>query len=426
MAESDANTIHTRDYNLLDNLIKVRQKSLLLTETLSPEDQCIQGCFQASPTKWHLAHVSWFFETFLLQPYLEVYQPFNPIFQYLFNSYYNGIGKPYPREKRGLLSRPSLEEVLIYRKYVDEQVGALLQQIDHSARQLIEEICTLGIHHEQQHQELLLTDIKTVLASNPMACVYADLPIHKGAATSLNWHDHEGGLFHIGSNKSEFCFDNELPHHKTYVHPYQLASRPVVNGEYLEFIEAGGYQNPELWLADGWQCVQQNNWHHPMYWEFSNGNWQENTLGGQRPLNLDAPVCHVSFYEADAYARWRECRLPTESEWEVVARELPIAGNLAEAAYYHPMPAASHENSLQQFYGDVWEWTSSVYAPYPGFKPLHGTLGEYNGKFMSGQYVLRGGSCVTPASHIRASYRNFFYPQERWQFSGIRLAKDLN
>ena len=425
MAELAAKTIPTRDKNLLDMFFAIRQRTLQLTAKLSPEDQCIQGCFQASPTKWHLAHVSWFFETFLLQSFLDGYQTFNPHFNYLFNSYYNGIGKPYPRENRGLLSRPSLDEVLAYRNYVDEKVSNLLQQLDHSARQQIEDICTLGMHHEQQHQELLLTDIKTVLANNPMDCAYGELPVRNTSAPPLHWRKFEGALVHIGARTEDFCFDNELPQHLTFIHPFQLASRPVTNGEYLEFICAGGYQNPAWWLADGWEYVKQHNWQAPLYWALEKDSWQENTLGGRRALNPQAPVCHISYFEADAFARWRDCRLPTEAEWELAARQQPLSGNLAESGYLHPMPMALQEDGLHQIYGDVWEWTSSAYAPYPGFKPLNGSLGEYNGKFMSGQYVLRGGSCVTPASHIRASYRNFFYPRERWQFSGLRLARDL-
>ena len=404
----------------------IRQRSMQLAEPLTAEDQCIQGCFQASPTKWHLAHTSWFFETFILREFYQHYSDFNLAFNYLFNSYYNGVGAQYPRQSRGLLSRPALNEVTRYRRHIDDHLMHLIETSPASEFRQLEQRCELGLNHEQQHQELILTDIKTVLANNPTHPVYRELPLETGIAPELKWVEFDAGLEEIGARSGSFCFDNELPRHKIYVAPFQLASRPVTNAEYIQFIHAGGYQNPEHWLSDGWTWVTNSNWEAPMYWEFEAGNWYENTLGGRRSLQESAPVTHISYFEADAYARWRGYRLPSEAEWEVAASAKPVCGNLLDSKFLHPMPAAEGaEADLLQLYGDVWEWTRSGYAPYPGYKPLAGVLGEYNGKFMCGQYVLRGGSCATPRDHIRATYRNFFPPHERWQFTGIRLAGDL-
>lgn len=382
----------------------------------------------ASPPKWHLAHTSWFFETFLLKAAWPDYQPFHPRFEYLFNSYYNGIGELYPRTARGALSRPTVAQVMDYRRHVDTQMTALL---DEPYRELHDRI-ELGLHHEQQHQELLLTDVKYNLGNNPLYPAYrpdsasaesiARLGTKPAAAT---YTDFPGGLIEVGAGGDEFCFDNELPRHQVYLPPFALANRLVCNGEYLEFVEAGGYQEPSLWLSDAWAWLKaEPGIRAPLYWSNVEGEWFEYTLNGRKPLQIQAPVCHVSFYEAEAYARWRGERLPSEQEWEVAVQGVSREdGNLADTGILHPQPA-ENVSSPQQFYGDVWEWTISAYAPYPGFQPAQGAIGEYNGKFMSNQRVLKGGSCATPAGHIRASYRNFFYPPDRWQFSGIRLARD--
>jgi ergothioneine biosynthesis protein EgtB len=409
----------------LEGYQRVRQRSERLAAPLEVEDQCIQTIPEVSPTKWHLAHVSWFFETFLLKPFLTGYREFHPRFGFLFNSYYYGVGQMHARPRRGLLSRPTLDEVMSYRAHVDRHMAALLGQTTHPQRDDIVLRCEVGLHHEQQHQELMLTDIKHVLASNPLQPTYAELPLVDAEATPLRWQDFAGGLAEIGAAEGGFAYDNEWPRHRVYLQPYQLASRPVTNAEFVAFIEDGGYQAPEHWLADGWAALVREGWQAPLYWERGQDRWTEMTLGGARPLAPAAPVAHLSYYEADAYARWVGCRLPTEAEWEHAAEGLPTMGNLAGSGFLQPMPAGTGEG-LQQVYGDVWEWTQSAYAAYPGFRPLSGALGEYNGKFMCGQYVLRGGSCATPDDHIRASYRNFFYPHDRWQFSGVRLARDAS
>jgi ergothioneine biosynthesis protein EgtB len=401
----------------------VRRITAALCAPLALDDYGLQAMPEVSPPKWHLAHTTWFFETFLLKPFLRNYRPFDPQYEYLFNSYYNGVGPQYPRPQRGLLSRPTLDEVLRYRGQVDEAMTTLFDSAPESAWPDITARTTLGCHHEEQHQELLLTDVKYSLGVNPLRPAYrSDLPPAAGAAPAQTWLRYPGGIRDIGCVGSDFCFDNETPHHRVLLRDYSLASRLVTCGEYLEFIEAGGYDDPSNWLADGWNAVRERGWRAPLYWETIGGRRWLYTLGGLRPLNESEPVCHVSYYEADAYARWAGRRLPTEAEWEVAAQSLPVSGNLREVGELHPVPAASAAES--QLFGDAWEWTASAYAPYPGYRPLPGAIGEYNGKFMANQMVLRGGSCVTPTDHIRASYRNFFYPHDRWQFSGIRLADD--
>ena len=378
-----------------------------------------------SPAKWHLAHTSWFFETFLLIPHLKNYRCYDPVYDHLFNSYYLTHGTPFSRPERGLLSRPTVEEIYRYRAAVDEAMLKLIASAGDSDRAAIEQLVVLGLNHEQQHQELLLTDIKHVFAQNPLRPRYRELPTalaNQAGATA--WHPFEKGVLEIGYHGSGFCFDNELPRHSVFLQAFALASRAVTNGEYIAFIEDGGYRNPALWLSEGWAAVQSNAWLAPLYWEKRDNEWWHMTLGGMRPVDRNAPVCHVSQYEAAAYAAWAGCRLPTEPEWEISASCLPVEGNFRERGYLQPV-AGTGGASLQQCYGDVWEWTASAYSPYPGYRIPEGTVGEYNGKFMSSQMVLRGGSCVTPASHMRASYRNFFYPGDRWQFSGIRLARDL-
>ncbi len=404
---------------------RVRAASEALCEPLTTEDYVIQTVAETSPPKWHLAHVSWFFETFLLTPYLAGYKPFHARYDYLFNSYYEQLDSGFwPRPQRGLLSRPTVEEVYAYRRHVDEAMERLLDGCPERDWPAVEARLRIGINHEQQHQELLITDIKHNFSINPLRPAYrADLarpaPVR---AAPMTYADFEGGITEIGAEGSGFAYDNELPRHRVLLRPYRLAERPVTNGEYLEFVADGGYRRPELWLSDGWRAVRGNDWGAPLYWERIDGDWHEMTLGGLGPLDLAAPVCHVSYYEAEAFSSWAGKRLPTEAEWEHAAAALPVQGNFVDGGLFHPRPAAGE--GLRQLFGDVWEWTASAYLPYPGYRAPEGALGEYNGKFMCGQMVLRGGSCATPADHVRASYRNFFYPHERWQFKGFRLAED--
>jgi ergothioneine biosynthesis protein EgtB len=404
----------------------IRKVTACLCQSLSAEDCAVQSMPDASPAKWHLAHTTWFFETFVLRSIDPAYDVFHPRFEYLFNSYYNSVGAQYPRPERGMLTRPSLEEVGRYRAHVEGAMNALFERpepVGHAVLDVIE----LGLNHEQQHQELLLTDIKHLLSRNPLAPAFR---VTKEPRTVLErpiaWHGFDGGLREIGSDGSEFAFDNELPRHRVYLEPFELASQPVRNREYLAFIEDGGYSRPEFWLAEGWAKIQESGWRTPLYWVREEDRWWTFTLSGLRPLRLEEPVCHVSFYEADAFARWSGQRLPTEAEWERAAGESVVEGNFLEGARFHPDAALPHANhdAPDQLFGDVWEWTSSAYSPYPGFRPTSGAIGEYNGKFMASQFVLRGGSCVSPRSHLRATYRNFFHPDARWQFSGVRLARD--
>ncbi|CAL1240863.1 ergothioneine biosynthesis protein EgtB [Candidatus Methylocalor cossyra] len=406
---------------------RIRDESVLLCSPLALEDYVIQAMPEVSPPKWHLAHTSWFFEQFVLVPYVPGYRPFHPTYGHLFNSYYETAGTPFPRPQRGLLARPTVEEVYRYRTHVDGAMAELLAAPPESAWQSVAARTWLGLHHEQQHQELLLTDIKYNFSVNPLRPVYRPLaPAERRAAPPLGWRDYPGGIRDIGHGGDGFAYDNETPRHPVLLRPYRLATRLTTVGEFLEFIEADGYRRPELWLADGWATARQRGWEAPLYWERIDGAWWHMTLGGLRPLDEHEPVCHVSFYEADAYARWRGRRLPSEAEWESAAAGQPILGNCRDTGRYHPAVADPPRNGApSQLFGDVWEWTQSPYAPYPGFKPLAGSLGEYNGKFMCNQMVLRGGSCATPRAHLRATYRNFFYPADRWQFSGIRLAEDL-
>ncbi len=408
-----------------DTYLSVRKHSEALCMPLSPEDYVIQTAPEASPAKWHLAHVSWFFETFLLKGYLAHYPEFHPLFGYLFNSYYEQIGKFLPRQERGFLSRPSVGEIVRYRAHVDEHMLMLLHGAGEDVWPIVQQRLEIGLNHEQQHQELLLTDIKLNLSANPLRPAYrCDLPETPNAtAPFMRWIEFPGGIQEIGHQGDGFAYDNEKPRHRIYLNAFRLASRPVTNGEYLAFMQDGGYGKPGFWLSDGWSTVKRLHWSSPLYWESIDGEWWQFTLGGLRKLNSGEPVCHVSYYEAEAYAAWAGKRLPTEAEWEIAARGLAVAGNLRDSGTLHPVAAMS-EDGLLQMYGDVWEHTASPYQPYPGFRPDAGALGEYNGKFMCSQMVLRGGSCVTAADHIRASYRNFFYPHERWQFQGIRLAED--
>jgi len=401
-----------------------------LCQPLAIEDYVIQSIDDTSPPKWHLAHTTWFFETFLLTQMLKEYTPFHPQFQYLFNSYYQGIGDFYPRVKRGLLSRPTVEEISAYRRHVDDHMLELLHTLRDEDTTTMNSLLTLGLNHEQQHQELLLMDIKHNFSIHP------DHPVFNAIKSTqlvtppgkLQMIPVAGGVIEIGYQGNDFCFDNELPRHKQILRPYQIATRLVTNAEYCEFIADNGYQTPQWWLADGWDYAQKHHWQAPLYWQKMNGKWFVFTLNGLQELNPHEPVAHVSYYEADAYARWKQVRLPTEAEWEHFTTSQKIkadSGHFMESGIFHPQTASTNEETPRQFFGDLWEWTCSSYSPYPGYKPLNGALGEYNGKFMSSQMVLRGGCCATPASHVRASYRNFYQPEKRWQFSGIRLASDI-
>lgn len=413
-----------RETSLLRRFQAIRAWTERLTEPLSPEDCQVQPMPDASPIKWHMAHTTWFFETFLLIPHAPGYRPFHPDFGYLFNSYYNAVGPRIARADRGLITRPDLAQIRAYRATVDAELERFLSDCDRATLETLGPVLELGLNHEQQHQELIVTDIKYTLSRNPSRPIYRPDAARSvpGETGPLSWCSFTGGLFWIGHDGEGFCFDNELPRHRAYLEPFQLASRPATNAEYLRFIEDGGYDRPELWLSDGWSCATARGWRAPLYWEQVDGTWWSMTLGGFRPVNLSEPVCHVSYYEADAFARWSDARLPTEAEWEVAACHLEPLGNFLENENFHPLAAASG-TQLAQCFGDVWEWTQSPYTPYPGMRPAAGALGEYNAKFMCNQVVLRGGSCATPGSHIRSAYRNFFPPEARWQFSGIRLAR---
>jgi ergothioneine biosynthesis protein EgtB len=406
--------------SLLNRYQAVRRTTEGLARSLTPEDCQIQSMPDASPVKWHLAHTSWFFETFLLLPHLQGYSVFDPAFGFLFNSYYNAIGDRVPRARRGLMSRPTLDEVFAYRGAIDVTMSRLLESIDDALVPLID----LGLNHEQQHQELILTDIKHAFSQNPLRPAFLDRVDEppSGLVPPIEWMEFSGGVHSIGHDGQGFAFDNESPRHRVLLEDYQLASRPITCGEYLGFIDDGGYTRPEFWLSDGWAVVTSQRWLAPSYWESTDVDWSIMTLHGRRRLDPAEPVCHVSFYEADAFARWAGARLPTEAEWEVAVSDQSPTGHFLEFDSLHPRPAPGA--GIAQFFGDVWEWTRSPYTPYPGSRPAEGALGEYNAKFMCNQLVLRGGSCATPASHIRATYRNFFPPEARWQFTGIRLAKD--
>jgi len=489
---------------LANHFRSVRAASDALCGPLTPEDGCIQTMPDVSPAKWHLAHTTWFFETFVLERFAADFRPRHPEYRVLFNSYYNGIGEQFPRGRRGILSRPSFAEVQHYRREIDDRVAELLvrdllvrsdrlQPVNEPAEAGHYEparIVEIGLHHEQQHQELMLTDIKHVFWSNPLRPAYLESresrvespEPEKGESRSrlstldsrlsADWIEFDGGLTTVGHHAAGFAFDNEGPAHDVYLQPFQLASRPVTNRELLDFIDDGGYRQPELWLSDGWDAVQREGWKAPLYWEQREGEWRQFTLSGMRPLEPDEPVCHVSYFEADAFARWSHARLPTEAEWETAARTVEACGHFADSGWFHPHsgwpgrwssrfsvssrahstsrahaeawtptaplaspagvspgsnrghPGTTRTATLHQMFGDVWEWTASPYVAYPGYQAAAGALGEYNGKFMCNQFVLRGGSCVTPADHIRSTYRNFFQPEKRWQFSGIRLARD--
>ena len=416
---------------------RIRQQSLKLCNDLEIEDFELQADAFVSPTKWHLAHTSWFFETFILKN-IPDYQVFHPQFEYLFNSYYNTVGKQYPRDKRGLMSRPTVQEVKAYRQYVDHKLLALIDsEVDVSKTHI--DLVILGLNHEQQHQELMLTDLKYNLSFNPLYPIYAKAKFPKdqapdseqsNAITPLKFIEFGGGIYNFGKKGDGFSFDNEIPRHQALINDFRLANRLVTNAEFCQFIDDGGYQDPQYWLADGWAWVQNNKLEGPLYWQLESEDAKqpqryEFRLTGYGQLHPEQPVTHVSFYEADAYARWAGKRLPSEYEWEVASKKRNIEGTFVESQSFHPLVVKSSDEGMQQLFGDCWQWTQSSYAPYPGFKTPAGAVGEYNGKFMCNQMVLRGGSCATPKDHLRLTYRNFFYPQDRWQFTGIRLAEDV-
>jgi ergothioneine biosynthesis protein EgtB len=426
--QADNTTAEKREH-WAEQYRKIRAFSEELCEPLRAEDLVIQSMPDASPAKWHLAHTSWFFETFILRPGLPNYDQSEALHAYLFNSYYNAVGPMHCRARRGMISRPTVGETYEYRRRIDTAMMDFFESATEKQWRGFERVVVLGLNHEQQHQELLLTDIKHMLAQNPLYPVY--MPPKQAKARSrppLEWGSFPESIYWIGHEEDrEFIFDNEGPRHRVFIENFSLGSRLVTNGEYLEFIEDGGYERPEFWLSLGWFTVNEQKWKAPLYWENIDGDWFAYTLCGLQKIDPSEPVCHVSYFEADAYARWAGARLPTESEWEVASEDLPMTGNFVEAKRFHPIAAGSsqaEDGERQQMFGDVWEWTRSAYSPYPRYEPPKGAIGEYNRKFMCNQYVLRGGSCATSQTHIRRTYRNFFAPDKRWQFMGIRLAKD--
>ena len=415
---------------LLARFHEVRDFSAKLAANLAPEDCVVQSMPEVSPTKWHLAHTTWFFETFILKKWVTGYRDAVPEYAYLFNSYYNAAGAMHRRDLRGLISRPTVEEAKKYRESINTDIDDLVSNADEKLFREIEPMLILGIHHEQQHQELLVTDIKHVFAQNPLYPVFRPRPpsLNSGAASKIDFVEFDEATIEVGHKGNDFCYDNELPRHRALVLPFALANRLVTNREYLEFVADNGYSRAEFWLSLGWQTVNEQNWRAPLYWVERDGEWWNFTLSGLRKVDPEEPVAHLSYFEADAYANWAGARLPTEFEWERAAETIEIDGNFVETERFHPAPLSElpRHGQLAQMYGDVWEWTRSSYSPYPGYRAEPGALGEYNGKFMCNQYVLRGGSCATSRTHIRKTYRNFFQPDKRWQFMGIRLARDLS
>ncbi len=425
-----ARTSRDQSQRLIEQFRQVRDFTARLCRSLEPEDYVVQSMPDVSPTKWHLAHTSWFFETFVVKVWMPRYRSEVPQYAYLFNSYYNAAGDMHRRDLRGLISRPTVAETYRFRESIDLCVIQLLEEADDALLSEIEPVLTLGLHHEQQHQELLVTDIKHVFAQNPLYPVFqpsSPAPSAPNRVAPQHFVEFDEAIVTIGHDGAEFSYDNEGPRHRALVPAFSLSNRLVTNGEYLTFMEAGGYTRPEFWLSLGWTTVNEQRWQAPFYWVQRDGAWWNFTLSGFRPVDEAEPVTHVSYFEADAYANWDGARLPTEFEWEHAAAGVPMEGNFVDAERFHPVPAAdvADEGVLRQMFGDVWEWTRSAYLPYPGYRAVPGALGEYNGKFMCNQMVLRGGSCATSRSHIRRTYRNFFQPEKRWQFTGIRLARDL-
>jgi ergothioneine biosynthesis protein EgtB len=437
-AESGHGEVHHRtgsspshSSRLIEQFRRVRDFSTHLCRNLEPEDYVVQSMPDVSPTKWHLAHTSWFFETFIVKVWMPRYRSEVPQYAYLFNSYYNAAGDMHRRDLRGLISRPTVAETYRFRESIDQCVIQLIEEADEELLAEIEPVLTLGLHHEQQHQELLVTDIKHVFSQNPLYPAFQVNPVEpaSGQVTPQQFIEFDEATISIGHDGEGFSYDNEGPRHRALVPPFSLSNRLITNGEYLAFMEAGGYARPEFWLSLGWTTVNESasgGWQAPLYWTQRDGSWWNFTLSGFRPVNESEPVTHVSYFEADAYANWDGARLPTEFEWEHAASELPIEGNFVDAQRFHPEPLAGENggDALHQMFGEVWQWTRSAYLPYPGYRAVPGALGEYNGKFMCNQMVLRGGSCATSRSHIRPTYRNFFQPEKRWQFTGIRLARD--
>lgn len=411
---------------MLRRFTDVRSFTMELVEPLETEDMVIQIAEHASPAKWHLAHSSWFFEAFFLEKAVEGYKTMHPQYSYLFNSYYLQTSEPHCRNKRGNLSRPTVAEVTAYRAYVDEHMKDFLLNSSDEAFEEWKPVLEVGLNHEQQHQELIITDLKIMLSKNPLNPRY----IPKSRPTSepqaeMNWHSYSEGVYEAGHAGGSFGYDNEFPRHKTYIHPFQLADRLVTNGEYLQFIESGGYKDPKYWLDEGYAQAVENSWDSPMYWRKEGDEWHQFTLNGLEPLDMNEPVTHVNYYEADAYARWAGCRLPSEFEWELASESLEVEGSFVDSRHFHPTGADPEQAGLKQMFGEVWQWTRSSYAAYPGYETFPGALGEYNGKFMCNQYVLRGGSCATSKNHFRKTYRNFFHTKFGWQFTGIRLARSV-
>lgn len=414
---------YTKD-ELIEKFNRIRTFTEEITDPLEIEDYVIQVAENASPAKWHLAHTTWFFETFLLEKELEDYDPIHPQYSYLFNSYYLQTGVPHCRARRGNISRPTVKQVFEYRESINEHVINLIENATDEQYEEWGPIIEIGIHHEQQHQELLMTDLKYMFSQNPLNIAYKKVDRLKVKSVSeLSWSSFKEGVYEVGHKDNDFGYDNEFPRHKTYIHDFELANRLVTNAEFIEFIESGAYGEPKWWLDEGFSTVRDDGWKAPLHWKKKDGEWWQFTLSGMEKVDPNEPVTHMSYYEADAFARWKGYRLPTEEEWEVAAESLKIEGNFADAGHLQPIALQNAKEGLQQMFGEVWQWTQSAYSPYPGYEPLPGALGEYNGKFMCNQYVLRGGSCATSKSHFRKTYRNFFHANERWQFTGIRLAR---
>jgi ergothioneine biosynthesis protein EgtB len=415
----------SRSDALIERFEAVRNFTSSLASGLAPEDCVVQSMPDVSPAKWHMAHTTWFFETFIVKKWVSGYRSAVPEYAYLFNSYYNAAGDMHRRDLRGLISRPTVEETHRYRQSIDDYVCQLLADANTELLDELAPLIELGIHHEQQHQELFVTDIKHVFAQNPLFPVFRQADQSVRDVKPIEFIGFDKAMVLIGHSGPSFSYDNEGPQHQALVGPFSLASRPVINGEFRAFIDASGYSRPEYWLSLGWTTVNEQRWNAPLYWTKRDGAWWHYTLAGFRPVNDSEPVTHLSYFEADAYAKWAGARLPTEFEWEHASAQCPMEGNFVDAGAFHPQPSDTvPRGNLQQMFGDVWEWTRSSYSPYPGYHAAPGALGEYNGKFMCNQYVLRGGSCATSKTHVRRTYRNFFQPEKRWQFTGLRLAKD--